>query len=249
MFSADGMPLSDFLTNRSGFVILHPLEGVVGKPVEVVHVDGKREKRNFPKIISPGQPIFEIRSLKHTVMPGVTATVVMEGNKFEMEDHRNWMDASYKTYVCSLLDPWPYTLKKGEAFAQSVKLTIEGKPATKTSSKSGGAISVALGKAKGRVPSIGVGVPMAEAQHALEKADLIAAAKPGQLVFQIDGREKNQIGSRRSLSCLERAHRHSRDAGNYIAGKGTCRGRGPGYRRRVARRRLQAGCRGDHANA
>ena len=39
----------------------------------------------------------------------------MEGNKFEMEDHRNWMDASYKTYVCSLLDPWPYTLKKGEA--------------------------------------------------------------------------------------------------------------------------------------
>ena len=114
-FSAVGTPLSDFLTNRSGFVVLHPLEGVVGKPVEVVHVDGKREKRNFPKIISPGQPIFEIRSLKHTVMPGVTATVLMEGNKFEMEDHRNWMDASYKTYVCSLLDPWPYTLKKDEA--------------------------------------------------------------------------------------------------------------------------------------
>ena len=57
--------------------------------------------------------MFEIRSLKHTVMPGVTATVLMEGNKFEMEDHRNWMDASYKTYVCSLLDPWPYTLEEG----------------------------------------------------------------------------------------------------------------------------------------
>ena len=60
------------------------------------------------------------RSLKHQVMPGVTATVLMEGNKFEMEDHRNWMDASYKTYVCSLLDPWPYTLKKGEAFVQRI---------------------------------------------------------------------------------------------------------------------------------
>jgi hypothetical protein len=192
IFSADGIPLSDFLTNRSGFVILHPLEGIVGKPVEVVHVDGKRERRNFPKTISPGQPIFEIRSLKHTVMPGIMATVVMEGNKFEMEDHRNWMDASYKTYVCSLLDPWPYTLKKGEAFTQSVKLIIDGKPATKTSSKSGGAISITLEKSKGRVPSIGVGVPMAEAKHALEKADLIAAAIPGHLVFQIDGREKNQ---------------------------------------------------------
>jgi hypothetical protein len=191
-FFTVGTPLSDFVTNRTGFVVLHPLEGVAGKPVEVVHVDGKREKRNFPKIISPGQPIFEIRSLKHMVMPGVTATVLMEGNKFEMEDHRNWMDASYKTYVCSLLDPWPYTLKKGEAFTQSVTLTIAGKPTAKTSSKFGGAISVALSKAKGRMPSIGVGVPMAEAQHAVDKADLIAAAKPGQLVFQIDGREQNQ---------------------------------------------------------
>ena len=54
----------------------------------------------------------------------MTATVLMEGNKFEMEDHRNWMDASYKTYVCSLLDPWPYTLKKGEAFDQSITVTV-----------------------------------------------------------------------------------------------------------------------------
>jgi D-apionolactonase len=202
-FSAVGTPLSDFLTNRSGFVILHPLEGVVGKPVEVVHVDGKREKRNFPKIISPGQPIFEIRSLKHTVVPGVTATVLMEGNKFEMEDHRNWMDASYKTYVCSLLDPWPYTLKKGEAFTQSVTLTIAGKPTAKTSSKLGGAIPVTLGKTKGRMPSIGVGVPMAEAQHAVDKADLIAAAKPGQLVFQIDGRRKNQTEAAAAFRALK----------------------------------------------
>ena len=127
----------------------------------------------------------------------------MEGNKFEMEDHRNWMDASYKTYVCSLLDPWPYTLKKGEAFTQSVTLTIAGKPAAKTSSKSGGAISVTLGKAKGRMPSIGVGVPMAEAQHAVDKADLIAAAKPGQLVFQIDGRKKNQTEAAAAFRALK----------------------------------------------
>ena len=127
-FSAPcGTPLTDFLTNRTGFVVLHPLVGVVGEPVEIVHTDGKTKKSRFPKFISPGQPVFEIRSLKHTVTPGVTATVLMEGNKFEMEDHRNWMDASYKTYVCSLLDPWPYTLKKGEAFTQSITVTIAGK--------------------------------------------------------------------------------------------------------------------------
>ena len=78
-FSARGLPLSDFLTNRTGFVVLHPLEGVVGAPVEIVHTDGKKEKTRFPKVISPGQPVFEIRSLRHQVTPGVFATVLMDG--------------------------------------------------------------------------------------------------------------------------------------------------------------------------
>jgi D-apionolactonase len=186
-FSAHGIPLTDVVTNRTGFVVLHPLVGVVGEPVEIVHTDGKREKTRFPKFISPGQPVFEIRSMKHQVMPGVSATVLMEGNKFEMEDHRNWMDASYKTYVCSLLDPWPYTLKKGEAFDQSITVTIEGKPAGKAAKASTG-VTVTVGGAKGRIPAIGAGVPMLQAAAALDHSGLIAAASPAHLICQIDGR-------------------------------------------------------------
>ena len=192
VFSATGTPLTDFITNRTGFVVLHPLNGVVGEPLEIVHTDGKKKKGRFPKFISPGQPFFEIRSMKHEVAPGVTATVLMEGNKFEMEDHRNWMDASYKTYVCSLLDPWPYTLKKGEPFTQSISVTIEGKPSAKKSTRKGSGISVDLGGVKGMIPAIGVGVPMAEAGHALDKADLIAGLDANHLVCQIDGRQKGQ---------------------------------------------------------
>lgn len=192
VFSAAATPATDFLTNRTGFVVLHPLDGTVGKPAAVVHTDGKREKRKFPKFISPGQPIFEIRSLKHTVMPGVTATVLMEGNKFEMEDHRNWMDASYKTYVCSLLDPWPYTLAKDKTFSQTITLKVSGKPAKTVSRRTGGAIQVSLGGAKGRLPAIGVAVPMGEAEAALAKSELLAAAAPAHLVCQIDGRETGQ---------------------------------------------------------
>jgi hypothetical protein len=191
-FSATATPLTSFLTNRTGFVVLHPLEGVVDRPVEVIHTDGKKEKRKFPKYISPGQPIFEIRSLKHTVMPGVTATVLMEGNKFEMEDHRNWMDASYKTYVCSLLDPWPYKLEKGKTFTQSVTLTIAGRAAKAGKRRSSSVIDVALGGTRGRLPRFGTGVPMAEAQAALAEAALIGAAKPASLVCQIDGRQSGQ---------------------------------------------------------
>ena len=202
-FSATATPLGDFLTNRTGFVVLHPLEGVVGAPVEIVHTDGKKEKSRFPKFISPGQPVFEIRSLKHTVSPGVTATVLMEGNKFEMEDHRNWMDASYKTYVCSLLDPWPYTLKKGESFRQSITVTVEGKAQGKAARSAGGAVRVDVGGARGRMPAIGVGVPMLEARAALASAGLISSARPSHLVCQIDGREEGHAEAAAAFRALK----------------------------------------------
>jgi D-apionolactonase len=195
-FSAKATPLGDFITNRTGFVVLHPLVGVVGAPVEIVHTSGKKEKTRFPKFISPGQPVFEIRSLKHTVTPGMTAAVLLEGNKFEMEDHRNWMDASYKTYVCSLLDPWPYTLKAGQSFDQSITVTIEGKPGIKPA-RSATTVAVSVGAGKGRIPAIGVGVPMGQAQAALAASDVVAAAKPTHLVCQIDGRNS---GAERAAS-------------------------------------------------
>jgi hypothetical protein len=125
-------------------------------------------------------------------MPGVTATVLMEGNKFEMEDHRNWMDASYKTYVCSLLDPWPYTLKKGEAFTQSVTLTIAGKAKPGRVPRSAAGIAVAVGGTKGRTPLIGAGIQMKDAPGALDSVKLLANAKPYYLVCQIDGRLSGQ---------------------------------------------------------
>jgi hypothetical protein len=203
VFSAVGTPLTDFLTNRTGFVVLHPLEGVADKPVEVVHTDGKREKRKFPKYISPGQPIFEIRSLKHTVMPGLTATVLMEGNKFEMEDHRNWMDASYKTYVCSLLDLWPYTLPKGKDFTQTISLTLSGRPAASAGKRSSSGIEVAIGGTKGRLPRFGTGVPMKEAAATLAKSDLVAIARPAELICQIDGREQGQAEAAQAFAALK----------------------------------------------
>lgn len=201
-FSAHATPLTDVLTNRTGFVVLHPLSGVVGAPVEIVHTDGKKERSRFPKFISPEQPVFEIRSLKHTIVPGVTATVLMEGNKYEMEDHRNWMDASYKTYVCSLLDPWPYTLKAGETFTQSITVAIEGKPKSRMV-RSSGIIAVDVGPAKGRVPAIGIGVPIAEADATLAAAELVTAASPAHLVCQIDGREPGAAQAASAFQALK----------------------------------------------
>ena len=202
-FSVTATPGTDFITNRTGFVVLHPLKGVVGKPVEVTHTDDRVEVDHFPEQISPGQPIFEIAGLAHRVMPGVTATLTLSGNKFEMEDHRNWMDASYKTYVCSLLDPWPYTLIEGAAFTQSVHLALTGKPRKSASISNGEGIAITVGKPSGHLPAIGLAVGMADAQTALVHSALIAAARPAHLVCQIDGRAPGQAEAAAAYSTLK----------------------------------------------
>ena len=148
-FTGTATPKTDFLTARTGFVVLHPLKGVAGQPVEIEHVDGKVEKSKFPPLVDPVQPFLLIRSLTHEVLPGLKATVRMDGDAWEMEDHRNWSDASFKTYVRPLALPWPYTLKAGEPVKQSVTLRLTGAaPKSAQSAKTQGR----RGEGRGRDP-------------------------------------------------------------------------------------------------
>ena len=43
-FKAIGRSDTGFLTNRTGFVVLHPVVGVAGRPVRIEHVNGSIEK-------------------------------------------------------------------------------------------------------------------------------------------------------------------------------------------------------------
>lgn len=123
-FIVDYEPTTDFETNRTGFVVLHPLEGIAGCPVSVEHVDGSIVESEFPALVDPVQPFKNIRALTHTVEYGVSVCCRMTGDAYEMEDHRQWNDASYKTYVRPLADPRPYRLAAGQAQQQSVSLTV-----------------------------------------------------------------------------------------------------------------------------
>ena len=42
-FVVEGAADAKFTTNRTGFVVLHPIDGVAGQPVEVLHTDGRLE--------------------------------------------------------------------------------------------------------------------------------------------------------------------------------------------------------------
>ena len=68
-FDATALPATDFLTARTGFVVLHPLEGVVGQPLSVTHTDGSVTRSSFPEQVSPDCPFRDIRELEHEARP------------------------------------------------------------------------------------------------------------------------------------------------------------------------------------
>lgn len=120
-FEATARATGDFETNRSGFTVLHPITGVAGGWVRVEHGDGSREETRLPALIEPWQPFKDITALTHRA-GGVEVECRFEGDVFEMEDQRQWGDASYKTYVRPLALPWPYLIADGEVVRQAVRL-------------------------------------------------------------------------------------------------------------------------------
>ncbi|SEL08296.1 hypothetical protein [Pacificibacter marinus] len=120
--SVTGHASGAFETNRTGFTVLHPIEHVAGCPVRVGHSDGTVESAQFPALIEPWQPFMDITSLAHHV-GGHVVTCQFKGDTFEMEDQRQWGDASYKTYNRPLAKPWPYKIENGASVTQSVEIT------------------------------------------------------------------------------------------------------------------------------
>ncbi len=125
-FAMDGVARSTFWRNRIGFCVLHPIRECAGAPCRIEHVDGTIEEGAFPKYIAPHQPFFDIRAISHEVTPGIWAEVRFAGDVFEMEDQRNWTDASYKTYGTPLRLPYPVEVQAGTRIAQTVTLSLQG---------------------------------------------------------------------------------------------------------------------------
>lgn len=116
-----------FQTNRTGLIVLHEPE-VAGAALTVTHSTHEVEKTSFPVAISPNQPVFDIAGLRWNQGSGDTSAEVdmkFSGDIFEMEDQRNWTDASYKTYSRPLAKPFPYLVKKHETVAQTIEIQVD----------------------------------------------------------------------------------------------------------------------------
>lgn len=212
-FRMEGDARSTFLRNRIGFCVLHPLEGCAGKPCTVSHSTGTREAGKFPLAVAPNQPFKDMTSVSHQVAPGVMAEVRFEGETFEMEDHRNWTDASYKTYCTPLEKPYPVEVKQGARITQSVTVKLDGVPASRTPKFMVRRKEIALDVLPGQVsalPKIGVGVSADASLTAREAARVKAA---GLAHLRVDSRSEEQWKQALSLGLpLEVALHLGRDA-------------------------------------
>ncbi len=165
-FSMDGVARSTFWRNRIGFCILYPME-YAGADCEIEHVSGAFEKSLFPKFIapqriidgkpSPVEPFSNMRALVYQVVPNVLAEVRFEGENFEMEDQRNWTDASFKAYGTPLKNPSPVEVKTGTKISQTFTLSIREQDKIIKPSKTDDTLTFSIGKnALRNLPKIGL---------------------------------------------------------------------------------------------
>ena len=167
----DGVARKDFLRNRIGWCVLHPM-ALAGVPATLETPDGSVEGQ-FPDLISPHQPFIDMQSISYATPSGEIA-IRFEGDLWEMEDQRNWTDASYKTYSTPLRIPYPVQLREGDRVWQQV--TIEARGGAAVAPAAPGPLRVTVDPGQGRpIPAIGLGVaghgePLSEQDTALLRA-------------------------------------------------------------------------------
>ncbi|MFT4037142.1 MAG: hypothetical protein QM692_03085 [Thermomicrobiales bacterium] len=168
----DGAARRDFQKNRIGWCVLHPME-VAGVAASTETPEGVVNGQ-FPDLISPHQPFFDMESISHATPSGGEVTIAFSGDLFEMEDQRNWTDASYKTYSTPLRLPYPAPIAADERVQQSVTITARGDVAP--AGEPAETVSVALNLTGGQpLPFIGLsaaghGEPLSETELDLLRA-------------------------------------------------------------------------------
>jgi hypothetical protein len=130
-----------------------------------------------------------IRALSHEAVPGLHVTCRLDGDTFEMEDQRNWTDASFKTYVRPVALPLPFRVAAGERIVQSVTIVMRGD--ARAGSADAATAPLTIGERIGAAPDIALGID--PSSGSARPAPSLSALGPQRLIARLDAREP--IGS------------------------------------------------------
>ncbi len=163
-YAMDGVANSSFRHNKIGFNVHHPLPESVGQPYRANTPDGE-VRGTLPEHIDPQRiengtltamfPAYD--SLTLTTRSGVEVRFDFEGDLFEMQDHRNWTDANFKSYGTPLAVPYPMTVDPGQELHQKVTVSLVKAPEVVPERPA--RLRIDLGSPNGkRIPPLGVGL-------------------------------------------------------------------------------------------
>ena len=165
-YAFSGSTSVDFMRNRLGLCLLHPIADLAGKSCKLSLSGGTKIISVFPKDISPSQPFKNLSGISHTLNNEQNFEVKFNGEVFETEDHRNWSDASYKTYCTPIELPFPVKVSKGELIEQEISISISGQ-ASRIENPIKRKITVSVSEQEVSLPDLGLNIArdFSEADH------------------------------------------------------------------------------------
>jgi hypothetical protein len=190
----DGRAESAFTYGRIGLCVLHPLTEMLGRPYRA-HTPGGWITGTLPELIGiqgwqddcwvPLFPSFD--ALEVDLGEGIVCRFEFEGDLWETEDHRNWTDASFKTYCTPLSLGGRHRLGAGETIRNRVTLSVAGAARAVTRRRRrrrAQQVSVSVGEPTGtRVPAIGTALG---ACVSAANVDLLRALRPAHVRLDVD---------------------------------------------------------------
>jgi D-apionolactonase len=131
-------------------------------PCTLTYSGGETHVTTLPDAIDPDQPpagFTDLTGLAHALPGGGEVAFTFSGEAFELEDQRNWTDASFKTFCTPLALPFPVEIKKGGRVKQRVEMQVAGPPITAWGGGDSGITLSLLNAPALPFPALGLGVP------------------------------------------------------------------------------------------
>ena len=194
-YHMDGAARKTFWKNRIGICVLIP-PGCAGAAARILHADGQREDCRLPEQVSPLQPVppFErLRAAGYQAGEDLWVDLGLEGDLFELEDQRNWSDASFKIYGTPLRQPYPVEIHSGTLVRQTVTVQVSGEKAhssaavTRVEGEPQGVLRLALEPERAfALPEIGLELAGDGQALAPREIQLLRALHPAHLRVDLD---------------------------------------------------------------
>jgi hypothetical protein len=171
-FGMDGEAFAAFAYAKIGLCVHHPIDGFAGHSftgtAEHGAVTGALPDTIGPQIhLADGTdlPLFDpVRELSISHAAGGTVRFGFEGDLWEMEDQRNWTDASYKSASTPASLGYHHEIALGGRIRQAVTVTSEGFTPSANATGTAPAVPVVTvsGPSERRMPPVGLGLAIGE---------------------------------------------------------------------------------------